>query len=45
MKKLLEGSKQLTYAETTVTLRSALDDASRRQVEALAEELWPGDGR
>ena len=45
MKKLLEGSKQLTFAETTVTLRSALDDASRRQVEALAEELWPGDGR
>ena len=45
MKKLLEGSKQLTFAQTTVTLRSALDDASRRQVEALAEELWPGDGR
>ena len=45
MKKLLEGSKQLTYAETTVTLRSALDDASRQQVEALAQELWPGGGR
>jgi len=39
MQRMLEGSKNLTFAETTVTVRSALNDASRAQIEALANEL------
>jgi flavorubredoxin len=39
MKKMLEGSKNLTFTETTVSIKSALNDESRAQVEALAEEL------
>ncbi len=39
MAKMLEGSKNLTFARTTVRILSALNDASRAQVEALAEEL------
>ena len=39
MAKLLEGGKNLAFAETTVTVRSALDDASRAAIDALAREL------
>ena len=39
MTRLLEGSKNLTFTDTTVTIHSALSDASRAQIEALAEEL------
>ncbi len=39
MTKMLEGSKNLHYAQNTVTIRSALNDASRAQIVALAEEL------
>ena len=39
MRKMLEGSKNLTFCENTVTLRSALSDASRAQIAALAAEL------
>jgi len=39
MKKLLEESKNLTFANTTVTIRSALNEASLAQLTALAEEL------
>ena len=39
MTKMLEGSKNLTYTNTTVKILSALSDASRAQIEALAEEL------
>ncbi len=39
MKKMLEGSKGLTFAENTVTIRSALSDESSAQIEALAAEL------
>jgi len=39
MKGMLEGCKDLSFAETSVKINSALDDASRQQVEALAEEL------
>lgn len=39
MKKMLENSKNLTYTETTVTLKSALSDESRAQIAALADEL------
>ena len=39
MTKMLEECKELTFAETTVKILSALSDESRAQVEALAEEL------
>jgi flavorubredoxin len=39
MTKLLEGSKNLTFTDTTVKILSALNDASRAQIDALAEEL------
>lgn len=39
MKKMLESSKNLTFTDTTVTLKSALSDESRAQIEALAAEL------
>ena len=39
MKGMLENSKNLTFANTTVKIFSALNDDSRAQVEALAEEL------
>ena len=39
MKGLLAESKGLTFAETEVRITSALDDGSRGQIEALAQEL------
>ncbi|WP_343007937.1 FprA family A-type flavoprotein [Parolsenella catena] len=35
----LEGMKDIAVAENVVTVRGALDDASRAQIEALANEL------
>ena len=39
MTKMLEGSKNLTYAATTVTVRGALNAASEAQLAALADDL------
>ena len=39
MKKMMETSKNLTYTDTTVTVKCALNDASRAQIDALADEL------
>ena len=39
MSKLLESSKNLTFTENNVKILSALNDASRAQIEALATEL------
>ena len=39
MEKMLEGSKDITFAESRVSIKSALDAASTAQVEALADEL------
>ena len=39
MTKMLEGSKNLTFTENNVKILSALSDASRAQIAALAEEL------
>ena len=39
MRKMLEASKNLTFAETTVTVKGALSDASEAQIAALADEL------
>ena len=43
MKKMLEGSKNLTFTETTVKVLSALNEDSKAQIEALAEELVKED--
>ena len=39
MKRMLEESKNLTYAENTVKIMSALNAESRAQINSLAEEL------
>ena len=39
MGKLLEGSKNLTFTQNNVKILSALNDASRAQITALAQEL------
>lgn len=39
MAKMLENSKNISYAETTVKINSALSDESRAQIEKLAKEL------
>ena len=39
MRKMLENSKNITFAENTVTITSALNDKSAAQIEALAQEL------
>ena len=39
IKKMFETSKDITFTETTVSLKSALSDESIAQIEALAEEL------
>ena len=39
MRKMLDGSKDLTFAENTVTIRSAMNAQNIAQIEALAAEL------
>ena len=39
MHKMLEGSKNLTFAENNVKIFSAVSEENLRQIEALAEEL------
>ena len=39
MTKMLEGCKNLTFAENTVHIKSALNEESNAQIEALAKEL------
>lgn len=39
MKGMLEGCKNLTFADTMVKIKSALSNESKEQIEALADEL------
>ena len=39
MLKYLEGSKNITYTDTTVKIFSAMNEENRKQIEALADEL------
>ena len=39
MRSRLEGAKNITYTEGTVRINSALDDVTRREIAALADEL------
>jgi hypothetical protein len=36
---MLEGSKNLTFTQNNVKILSALNDESKAQIEALAQEL------
>jgi len=40
MRARLEKCKDITFTEHTVQIRSALNDESRAQIDALADELW-----
>lgn len=42
MMKMLEGSKDIKYTDTTVHIRSALNEESLSQLDALAKELCEG---
>ena len=39
MKKMFENSKNISFADTTVTIRSALDESSAAAIDQLAREL------
>ena len=39
MRRMFEGSKNLTFTDTTVKILSALNDDSKAQIEAMANEL------
>ena len=39
MRNMLSGSKNLTFTDTTVRILSALNDESKAQIDAMAEEL------
>lgn len=39
MKRMLENSKNITFTDTTVTIKSALSDESMEQIENMANEL------
>lgn len=39
IKKMLEGSKDITFTETTVTIRSAINSANEIAIKQLAEQL------
>jgi flavorubredoxin len=39
IKSMFEGCKDITFAQNSVTIKSALNDASLAQLDALADEL------
>ena len=39
MKGMLEGGKNLTFAESNVKIRSAVNEANLAEIEALAKEF------
>ncbi len=39
IKKMFEGSKDITFCENTVTINSALNEQNREQIKALAKEI------
>ena len=45
MRGMLEGSRELTFAEATVKISCALSDESRAQIDALAAQLCGAQGR
>ena len=39
IKKMLENSQNITYTETTVTIKSALSEENKAELDKMAEEL------
>ena len=39
IKKMLEGGKNLAFTDTTVTIKSAMNNANKEQIKALAREI------
>ena len=39
IRRMMEGCQNITWAENTVTVKAALNDASRAKIDALADEL------
>ena len=39
MRKILEGSKNITFTDTAVTVKSAVKNENIEQLDALADEL------
>ena len=39
IKKMLENSQNITYAETTVTIKSAMTEENKAELDKLVEEL------
>ena len=39
IKAMLEKSKNLTFTDTTVTIKSAMNDENKAQIDALANEI------
>ena len=40
MKAMFENSKNLEFCETTVTIKSAMNSANEKEIEALAKEIF-----
>ena len=40
IKSMMEGCKNLTWTETTVTIKSGVKEETKAQIKALADELW-----
>ena len=40
IKSMMEGCKNLTWAETTVTIKSGVKEETKAQIKALADDLW-----
>lgn len=40
IKSMMEGCKNLTWTETSVTIKSGVKDETKAQIKALADELW-----
>jgi flavorubredoxin len=40
IKSMFEQSKDISFTQNCVTIKSALNETSTAQIEALAEELW-----
>lgn len=40
IKSMMEGCKNLTWTETSVTIKSGVKEESKAQIKALADELW-----
>ncbi len=40
IRKMFENSKEITFTETTVTIRSAMTEENKKELDMLADEIW-----